>query len=64
MYKAQKGKEKIIFWFGKSRYNLAECSQKQLKYLYDNGIDHVKFVEPKKESKETEDKKSVDGKEG
>lgn len=60
MYKAKKGKEQIVFWFKRSRYDLAECSQKQLKHLYDNGVDHVEFVEPKKESKKVKDKKSLD----
>ena len=50
---------------GEKSYKLASCSQKDLKKLHDLGLKYIlEEVEVKKESKETEDKESVDGKEG
>jgi len=48
---------------GEKSYKLASCSQKDLKELYDAGVGFI-LEEAKKEVKATEDKESVDGKEG
>jgi hypothetical protein len=50
---------------GEKSYKLASCSQKDLKELYDAGVGFIlEEEEAKKEVKATEDKESVDGKEG
>lgn len=57
-------KDMITHTSGKS-YKLASCSQKDLKKLFELGVKCIlEEVEAKQEVKETEDKESVDGKEG
>lgn len=64
-YKVEEAfKDSTVHKGGKS-YKLASCSQKDLKKLHDAGLKFIlEEVETKKEVKETEDKESVDGKEG
>jgi hypothetical protein len=61
-YYYKKGHELTRVSFRKGGYTLGDCSQKQLKELYDLGYPLVQKEEekPKKESKKAEDKKSVD----
>jgi|TARA_R100000951_G_C2552298_1_gene152874 hypothetical protein len=64
-YKVEEAFKDSTVHRGEKSYKLASCSQKDLKKLHDLGLKYIlEEVEAKKESKETEDKESVDGKEG
>lgn len=64
-YKVEEAFKDSTVHKGIKSYKLASCSQKDLKKLYDAGFEFIlEEIEAKKESKETEDKESVDGKEG
>lgn len=64
-YKVEEAFKDSTVHRGEKSYKLASCSQKDLKKLHDLGLKYIlEEVEVKKESKETEDKESVDGKEG
>ena len=64
-YKVEEAFKDSTVHRGEKSYKLASCSQKDLKKLHDLGLKYIlEEVESKKESKETEDKESVDGKEG
>ena len=64
-YKVEEAFKDSTVHKGEKSYKLASCSQKDLKKLYDLGLKYIlEVAEVKKESKATEDKESVDGKEG
>ncbi len=65
-YKVEEAFKDSTVHRGEKSYKLASCSQKDLKKLHDLGLKFIleEAAEVKKESKETEDKESVDGKEG
>lgn len=64
-YKVKEAFKDSIAHRGKKSYKLASCSQKDLKKLLELGVKYIlEEVEVKEEVKETEDKESVDGKEG
>jgi hypothetical protein len=65
-YKVEEAFKDSTVHRGEKSYKLASCSQKDLKKLHDAGLKYIleEVVQVKEESKETEDKESVDGKEG
>jgi len=64
-YKVEEAFKDSTVHRGEKSYKLASCSQKDLKKLHDLGLKFIlEEVEAKKEVKATEDKESVDGKEG
>ena len=65
-YKVEEAFKDSTVHRGEKSYKLASCSQKDLKKLHDLGLKYIleEVVQVKEESKETEDKESVDGKEG
>ena len=64
-YKVKEAFKDSIAHRGEKSYKLASCSQKDLKKLRELGAKYIlEVVEVKEEVKETEDKESVDGKEG
>ena len=64
-YKVEEAFKDSTVHRGEKSYKLASCSQKDLKELYDAGVGFIlEEEEAKKEVKATEDKESVDGKEG
>lgn len=64
-YKVEEAFKDSTVHRGEKSYKLASCSQKDLKKLHDLGLKYIlEVAEVKEESKETEDKESVDGKEG
>lgn len=64
-YKVEEAFKDSTVHVGIKSYKLALCSQKDLKKLRELGLKFIlEEVEAKEEVKETEDKESVDGKEG
>lgn len=65
-YYYKKGHELTRVSFQRKGYTLGECSQKELKELYDLDypLVHKEEDKPKKQIKKAEDKKSVDEEQG
>ena len=58
-YSYKKSEELTVVWIGRDKYVLCECTQEQLRKIYESGFDCVKKEAetksaPKKEEKEEE----------